>query len=937
MPSTYVAIDLETTGLDPNRESIIEIGAVTFSRGQIHDEWSSLVNPLQPIPEFITNLTGINQKMVDDAPAIFSLRSQIKQVLGDHILVGHNVSFDLGFLRAENLALGNHRLDTLTLASILMPGAGRYGLNALANTLQLPRPPGSQAHRALDDARRAADLFMALQQLALELDFDILNEITQSGNNLGWPETIFFEDALRAIGSAAFGSTTGSRLARLFQPAKPDSRQLAPAKEPREIDLETISAMLQPGGNFSRHFTDYEYRPQQVEMLDSVIQAFNYGQHLIVEAGTGTGKSIGYLLPAAFWASENNRRVVVSTNTINLQDQLLNKDLPELGRILPFEVRGAVLKGKRNYLCTRLFQQMRHSGPGNADEMVLYARLLVWLPHSATGDTAEITQRTPGERLAWDRLNAENDACTAEKCAQEGCPLHYARRHAEQSHILVVNHALLLADVAASNRVLPEYVDLIIDEAHHLESAVTNGLSFRADRRFLESLLDEVNKPRAGLVADMQRRVATLPDELSLVFDNQAIRLRESGQLANVRLEEFFSSLDYFLNQFVNRRSQYSEQVRFTEAVRTQPDYDEVVISWDNLNKLLKIIGEGLGKLAGGVADVSDAYDIEDAEELRLALVSLARNTEETRFNIDAMFTKPVEEMIYWAEVFKSRISLNAAPLNIGPLVEQHIFNAKETVVLTSATLQTSAPSSNGEQSFNYLKDRLHAQHAEELSVGSPFNYKSSTLVYLPTDIPEPKQPGYQRYVNQAIIDLAIALDGRTMVLFTSYSQLRSTAQAIEQPLANAGLSLLSQAEGGSRQRLLEQFKMEDSRSVLLGTRSFWEGVDVPGRALQAVMIAKLPFDVPSDPVFSARSETFDYPFFEYSIPEAVLRFRQGFGRLIRRQNDEGVVVILDKRVLTKRYGQAFIEALPECTILRQRIDRLGELSVRWMNREKDH
>jgi DNA polymerase-3 subunit epsilon/ATP-dependent DNA helicase DinG len=318
-------------------------------------------------------------------------------------------------------------------------------------------------------------------------------------------------------------------------------------------------------------------------------------------------------------------------------------------------------------------------------------------------------------------------------------------------------------------------------------------------------------------------------------------------------------------------------------------------------------------------------------------LVSLARNTEETRFNIDAMLAKPAEEMIYWAEVFKNRISLHAAPLNIGPLVEQHIFNAKETVVLTSATLQTSGSSSNGEQSFEYLKERLYAQHAEELSVGSPFDYKASTLVYLPKDIPEPRQPGYQRYVDQAIIDVAMALGGRTMVLFTSYSQLQTTARAVEQPLANAGLSLLSQAEGGSRQQLLEQFKMEDSRSVLLGTRSFWEGVDVPGKALQAVMIAKLPFDVPSDPVFAARSETFDYPFFEYSIPEAVLRFRQGFGRLIRRQDDEGVVVILDKRVMTKRYGQAFLEAFPECTILRQPAGRLGELTARWMNREKGY
>ena len=208
-------------------------------------------------------------------------------------------------------------------------------------------------------------------------------------------------------------------------------------------------------------------------------------------------------------------------------------------------------------------------------------------------------------------------------------------------------------------------------------------------------------------------------------------------------------------------------------------------------------------------------------------------------------------------------------------------------------------------------------------------------MVYLPTDIPEPNQPGYQRYVEDAIVSVATALDGRTMALFTSYSQLQKTAGEIEARINASGLSLLSQGEGGSRQQLLKQFRSPDSGSVLLGTRSFWEGVDVPGDALQAVFIVRFPFDVPSDPIFAARSETFDSPFFEYSIPEAVLRFRQGFGRLIRRQDDQGVVIVLDKRILTKRYGQAFLDALPECTILRQRIDRVGELSKRWINRQE--
>jgi DNA polymerase-3 subunit epsilon/ATP-dependent DNA helicase DinG len=291
--------------------------------------------------------------------------------------------------------------------------------------------------------------------------------------------------------------------------------------------------------------------------------------------------------------------------------------------------------------------------------------------------------------------------------------------------------------------------------------------------------------------------------------------------------------------------------------------------------------------------------------------------------------------MIYWAEVFKDRISLHAAPLHVGPLVEEHIFEKLETVILTSATMRTAGAGNWNEATFDYIRGRLHAFETTEMSVGSPFDYENAVLLYLASDMPEPNQPGYQRYLEDAIIDVATALGGRTMVLFTAYSQLNQTAKAIEHALADQDIVTLAQGGNLSRQQLLEQFKQTDSRAVLLGTRSFWEGVDVPGDALQCVIIAKLPFDVPSDPVFAARSETFDNAFFEYSVPEAVLRFRQGFGRLVRRGSDEGVVAILDKRVLSKRYGKMFLDALPPCMVLRQRTDRLGELTLRWLNRER--
>jgi ATP-dependent DNA helicase DinG len=352
------------------------------------------------------------------------------------------------------------------------------------------------------------------------------------------------------------------------------------------------------------------------------------------------------------------------------------------------------------------------------------------------------------------------------------------------------------------------------------------------------------------------------------------------------------------------------------------------------LNPHLKVVVKGFEKLANAVADIMATADIENGEDLRLALASNGRSLRDLCVQMDELLLTPQEGMIYWIESFKDRLSLHAAPLHVGPLVDTHIFKEKESAVLTSATLRT-AGSGSDQPSFDYVRSRLHAHEVHELAVGSPFDYKNATLLYLPTDMPEPNQPGYQRYLEEAIVDVATALGGRTLVLFTAYGQLTQTARAVESQLAAADIVTLAQGGGASRQQLLAQFRQPDSRAVLLGTRSFWEGVDVPGPALQAVLIAKLPFDVPSDPIFAARSETFDNSFYEYSIPEAILRFRQGFGRLIRRKDDEGVVAILDKRVISKRYGHAFVQALPECMVLRQRIGRLGELTVRWLNRER--
>jgi len=373
--------------------------------------------------------------------------------------------------------------------------------------------------------------------------------------------------------------------------------------------------------------------------------------------------------------------------------------------------------------------------------------------------------------------------------------------------------------------------------------------------------------------------------------------------------------------------------VLVTDGLRKQPDWEPVEIAWESVSQRLHTLVDGLKRLQEALDDAGEMVDLPDAEDLIMRVKALQRNLAETRRNLDELVFAPSAETIYWAElpVRGEQNSLPAAPLHVGSLVEEHLFHQKRCVILTSATLQTSSPSSDGRSEFDYLRERLHAWEADELAVGSPFDFESSTLLYLPTDMPELREPGYQRLIESSLVRLGQALRGRTMVLFTSYSQLRQTANAVRGALADAGIALYQQAGGASRRQLLENFRTSQA-AVLFGTRSFWEGVDIPGPALSCVVIVKLPFDVPTDPIFAARRESYENPFYDYAVPEAVLRFRQGFGRLIRTKTDRGVVVSLDKRLLTRRYGRFFLEALPGCTVRRGSIANLAPEAAAWVS-----
>jgi ATP-dependent DNA helicase DinG len=928
---SIVAIDIETTGLSEERDAIIEIGAVRFKGRRVEDEWSSLINPNRHIPEFISALTGISDVEVRNAPRFREVAPELEAFVGDLPVIGHNIRFDLGFLQRTGLFQYNEVIDTYELASVLMPTASRYNLGALGKQLGILLPA---THRALDDAKVTMAAFNRLFEIACELPLEVVAEIVRLSEPLEWDASWLFQEVLRSRAKEGIQAKKVRKkdlkgdAALWFDESK--HPPLDNPERPIPLDTEEVASVLEYGGPFSRYFESFEQRPEQVDMLRAVTNALSYGNHLMVEAGTGVGKSFAYLVPAALFALQNNTRVVVSTNTINLQDQLIQRDLPNLCQALDLNFRFAVLKGRSNYLCPRRLENLRHYGPRTKDEMRVLAKVMVWQLNNQSGDRSELNLTGPAEREVWVRVSAEDDACTTETCIKRtggACPFHRTKTMSQSAHVLVVNHALLLSDVATGSKVLPEYSHLIIDEGHHLETATTNALSFKLSQYDLERMMKEIGSSSAGVLGRLltETQEVLRPSDFGLL-QQKVSRTTDMAFRIEQMNREFFNILSEFVRfqREGQPQSNYSWQARVLPATRTLPGWDEVEIAWDTTGETLRMLMISLAEIYKAASELyAEGYD--NLEDLLADISNLARRITEAETNITGMISKPNPGMVYWIEVpaTGTKLSLNAAPLSVASLVEKYLWHEKRSVILTSATL-----TAHGE--FQYLRNTLGADEADEMQLGSPYDYESAALLYIANDIPEPNVNGYQQSIDRALVATAKATGGRMLVLFTSYAALKKTAQNITGPLAREDIFVYEQGDGASPNALLESFKATD-RAVLLGTRSFWEGVDVPGASLSIVVLTKLPFDVPTDPLIAARSEMYEDSFQQYYLPEAILKFRQGFGRLIRTASDRGVVAILDRRVLTKQYGRLFLESLPRCTARQGPAMSLAREAGKWL------
>jgi ATP-dependent DNA helicase DinG len=725
------------------------------------------------------------------------------------------------------------------------------------------------------------------------------------------------------------------------------------------VDPDALDADFGLGGRLSRGFAQYEPREGQRAMAREIAATYAEGGVALLEAGTGIGKSMAYLVPALRWSAANTERTIVSTATITLQEQLVRKDLPLLARVLDDQpVRYALLKGWRNYLCLARLESAKAQGRSlfEAKQETELAQLAEWAAVTTDGSLADLP--TPPTPEVWDEVVAEGDLCTRMKCPHfEKCFVFRARREAAQADVIVVNHSLLLADLAVRRQtgnwgeaaVLPAYKHLVVDEGHHLEDAAASHLGASASNRALTRLLNRLERrggrggasgESKGLFASLQVKLDALGDAFSIAsLDLLEARLRPALGEARSAGQRLFEGIEAWLDR------QGQATLRLTDALQRDPVWDDVLKeAMTGLVQALALLGDGVATIEQRLEKTGNVKD-ESLPALVMELRAVARRCESFVAAVRGALEPPptAEPTVRWAELrgrapspsdmtvagpvqgttttiqfdrsgtpIRRTVVLHSAPLDLAPLLREDLFGRAKSTVVTSATLTDAAD-------FGFLLGRLGldddtlrvrtAQHP------SPFDYAHHALLVVPSDTPAPNVDAraHLAHVVQHVADVATTSDGGLFVLATSHRDVRAIAAALRARADVADWPLLVHGEDG-RDTLLRRFR-EHGRAILVGTATFWEGVDVPGDALRGLVIAKLPFRVPSEPVVAAHCEAIEArggdAFAEYMLPHATLRLRQGVGRLIRTASDRGVIVLDDVRVVQKRYGRRMLDALP--------------------------
>lgn len=877
-----VVFDIKTLGLESNYEEISEFTALRICNGEIKETCRFLMR---------------SEGEIDTMESIINF-------IDDAILVGYEIS--LSFLESQvNFRFQQPLWDTLDLVRVFFPTLHHYQLTFLAERLSLPLKNEEIRYPSEEKVWLIWELFKVCWKKGLEFDLSFFDQA--KGFLEGWALKSFIEELQKEMVKSFPHRPIRTDLVLmpsgegLFQRARISSIAI-----PESIDW--VIDNFSPGGNLERNLGSYESRPGQIKMAKLVAEGLSSSHHVVIEAGTGTGKSFAYLIPSLWFAKITSQTVVVATHTIPLQEQLIKNDIPILQSVLPFSFRASVLKGRNNYCCLKKWQSCLVNREISHGEQLAVLGILVWLRETLTGDIQELS-KFPGLTEVWSRICADNDTCIPGKCSKAGvCFLLRARKRAEESDVLIVNHSLLFSDLKTDYNVLPEHHQLVIDEAHQIYQTALQHLGSELSAENVTRIVETIYRPSGvNFYSTIKHQIGSLAHRVpSVSWELVGERLELLPEICRsilIQTRELFELLSRIIGS--------GRTFRFIIHHKESPWWNGLYVQIENL------VGR-IDLLIKSFENLNSSFNGEDAEEIEELRYIINGHQKELQTFIDTLIQAVNIEnpkQVTWLEQ-AARLYIKTSPIEVSDVLKAKIFSRLDSVILTSATLSIS-------NSFAYfLKDIGLANETMTAQVDSPFDYEQQMHFIVAkkgiNSLGSDEEKSLE--LSEFIAEVAERMNGRTLVLFTAHNLLRQTYAALHPLLARIGMDTLAQGIQGDRSRLIEAFR-RNPRSVLLGANSFWEGIDIPGDALLCVIMVKLPFWPPTLPLIEARSDYLKSqgrdPFHELLLPEAVIRFKQGFGRLIRSKVDRGVVILLDNRVIDKYYGRYFLNSLPIKTHIR--------------------
>ena len=911
----FISFDLETTGLNPDKDKITEIAACRFINGEFTEEFTTLINPGIPIPKNITALTGITNKMVEDAPSINDALPDFMKFIGSTPLVAQNINFDYNFIN-KNLQGSNSPFseiplyDTLSLARGFIYFYNSFSLGSLCDYYGIKI---ENAHRASADALCTGKLFVYLLQEALSKPLTLIQRIENLFSNSEVYNSKLFTNIIKA--SVRLNSIDGLMSSPVEHNISDNTFEFTGSSN---ITIpESPKEWFAEGGAVSVNWSGYEKRSSQTELINDTYEAFTEGQILAAEAGTGLGKSLAYLASGFLAAKQKQTALVVSTYTKNLQNQLFTGDIPKLSKAIDQNLSAVIYKGRYNYICrTRLERLLaNHNHLMKPHEYENLLPLMVWEWETKSGDINECNGfQLNRQKRIWSLVRSERGYCSSKRCKKyDGCFLGKVRVKVDGADIIIINHSLFANELMRDNSCLPSDFIYVIDEAHHFATVTRDQLVTQIGSKSFDDVFNIFNKGKDNWKKNALKKFP----EIFKLYNS----LTTDSKIIQKEIQAFFNSYydnkrdeinrsDYHINKLLYRNSQ-------EEFIDTEPTPWEVLTE---LNRFAKDIQKFNALLQENKEDIPGSISIEFT-----AIDSILKEGLES-------FSAALDiqsELVQWSSFIQSDYqnltTLNSAPLKVSSFINDNLLSKYPGGVFCSATLMVN-------DDFRYFSEKVGLDlavinhHVKEKIYHSPFHYNDQVKLFVFKGSINVNDPLFMNEIGSQIERIFTSLKRRMLVLCTSFKQTLAIKQYLEPKLKGSDYKVFAQAPGLSRNVLVRSY-LEHSHSILIGTSSFWEGVDFPGDKVEILYIVKTPFDNPFDPLIQAQIEDYkqrgDDAFLQYQVPEAAMRFRQGFGRLIRNMNDTGICIVGDTRLYKRGYGQTILGSLPVDPIPYYTVDSL--------------